>query len=240
MSIRKWLWLTFAVAAFGCMLVHADEASAPFMIGADMHGADLEQAVHDYTREVMAALEKQGTTPDMVQVGNEISHGMLWPDGKVWDNKDWESFCGLIKAGISGARKVDPTVQTMVHLASGGQNAKSRGFLDKVIEQDVDFDIIGQSYYPQWHGTLDDLKSNLSDLAKRYGQPIIVVEYSVPNIREINDIVSGLPNGKGLGTFIWEPTKWRGGALFDQEGKTKPEIDVYREMVEDHGQNKAR
>ena len=75
--------------------------------------------------------------------------------------------------------------------------------------QGVEFDIIGQSYYPKWHGTLDDLRANLTDLAARYKQDIIVVEYSVPNIRQINDIVHGLPGSKGLGTFIWEPTKWR-------------------------------
>ena len=53
------------------------------------------------TREdVMTALKKQGTTPDMVQIGNEISNGFLWPDGKVWENKEWDAFCGLIQAGI--------------------------------------------------------------------------------------------------------------------------------------------
>jgi len=121
----------------------------------------------------------------------------------------------------------------MVHLAWGGQNAKSRAFLTKALDQGLRFDILGQSYYPKWHGTLEDLKANLTDLAQRYKQPIIVVEYSVPNIREINDIVRGLPNGKGLGTFIWEPTKWQGPALFDVKGHTKPEIDVYADMVQD-------
>ena len=123
----------------------------------------------------------------------------------------------------------------MVHLACGGQNAKSRWFLDRVLERDVDFDLIGQSYYPKWHGTLDDLKANLTDLAQRYKQPIILVEYSVPNVREINDIVRELPDGKGLGTVIWEPTKWHGGALFDQHGNTRPEIDIYAKMAKEYG-----
>jgi arabinogalactan endo-1,4-beta-galactosidase len=201
----------------------------------DLHGKDLEKAVSDHTRDVVSALKRQGTLPNMVQIGNEISHGMLWPDGKVWETKDWEAFCGLIKAGITGVREVDPSVRIMIHLASGGDNAKSRGFLDRILKHDVDLDIIGQSYYPQWHGTLDDLKSNLTDLAQRYEQPIIVVEYSRPDIREINDIVRGLPDGKGLGTFIWEPTKWRGGALFDQHGNTRPEIDIYADMARDYG-----
>ena len=200
----------------------------------DLHGKDLEKAVCDYTRNVILALKRQETIPDMVQIGNEISHGMLWPDGKMWETKEWETFCGLIEAGVTGVREVDPSVKIMIHLACGGQNAKSRWFLDRVLERDVDFDLIGQSYYPKWHGTLDDLKANLTDLAGRYEKPIIVVEYSVPNIREINNIVRELPNGRGLGTFIWEPTKWHGGALFDQHGSTRTEIDIYAKMAREY------
>ncbi|HEY3324236.1 MAG TPA: glycosyl hydrolase 53 family protein [Planctomycetota bacterium] len=202
---------------------------------ADLHGTDLEKAVHDYTRDVMAAFKKQGTAPDLVQIGNEISNGFLWPDGEVWKTGKWDVFCGLIKAGIAGAKEVDPAVRVMLHLAWGGQNAQSRSFLDKALAQGVEFDILGQSYYPKWHGNLQDLKANLTDLAGRYKQNIIVVEYSVPNIRQINDIVHELPGGKGLGTFIWEPTKWEGPALFDGKGNTKPEIDVYVKIAEDYG-----
>ncbi len=202
---------------------------------ADLHGADLEKAVHDHTRDVVAALKRQGTPPDMVQIGNEISNGFLWPDGNVWKSGKWDVFCGLIKAGIAGAKEVDPSVKIMLHLAWGGQNAQSRSFLDKALAQGVEFDIIGQSYYSKWHGALDDLRANLTDLAARYKQDIIVVEYSVPNVRQINDIVHGLPSGKGLGTFIWEPTKWEGPALFDGKGNTKSEIDVYSELAKEYG-----
>jgi beta-galactosidase/arabinogalactan endo-1,4-beta-galactosidase len=200
----------------------------------DLHEAELEKAVHDHTQIVVAALKQQGTAPDIVQIGNEISNGFLWPDGNVWKSGKWDVFCGLIKAGLAGAKEVDPAVKTMIHLAWGGQNAQSRSFLAKALAQGVEFDILGQSYYPKWHGTLDELKANLTDLAGRYKHDIMVVEYSVPNIREINDIVHGLPGEKGLGTFIWEPTKWEGPALFDGKGNTKPEIDVYPKMVEDY------
>jgi arabinogalactan endo-1,4-beta-galactosidase len=205
---------------------------------ADLRGASLEKAVHDHTRDVVAALKKQGTPPDMVQVGNEISNGFLWPDGDVWKSGKWDVFCGLVKAGIAGAKQAEPSVQIMLHLACGGQNAQSRAFLDKIVAQRIAFDIIGQSYYSKWHGPLNDLKSNLADLASRYAQEIIVVEYSVPNVRQINDIVHGLPEGKGLGTFIWEPTKWEGPALFDGKGNTKPEIDAYSHMAEEYGKRK--
>jgi arabinogalactan endo-1,4-beta-galactosidase len=200
----------------------------------DLHGAELEKAVHDYTRDVLAALKKQGTLPQMVQIGNEISNGFLWPDGNVWKSGKWDVFCGLIKAGIAGAQEVDPALPIMLHLACGGQNAQSRAFLDRAKAEGVRFDVLGQSYYPKWHGTLDDLKSNLTDLAGRYPQKIMVVEYSVPNVRKINDIVHDLPGGKGLGTYIWEPTRWEGPALFDKKGKAKAEIEVYDTMAKDY------
>ena len=199
----------------------------------ELHGAELQRAVHDYTKQVVAALKQQGTPPDMVQIGNEISNGFLWPDGQVWKTGDWEAFCQLIKAGVAGAREAEPSVKIMLHLACGGQNAQSKGFLDKLLGQKVEFDIIGQSYYPKWHGSLDDLKMNLVDLAGRYKHDIIVVEYAMPHLREINDIVHGLPNGKGLGTFFWEPTKGGpgGAGVFDRSGSTKPEIDIYPELA---------
>lgn len=203
----------------------------------DLHGKELEKAVHDYTKDMVAALKKQGTAPDVVQIGNEISNGFLWPDGQVRKPGDWDTFCGLLKAGIAGAKEADPSVKIMLHLACGGQNVQSRSFLDKSLTQNVEFDIIGQSYYPRWHGTLDELKANLTDLAGRYKQDISVVEYAAPHLKEINDIVHGLPNGKGLGTFFWEPTKGgSGGAgVFERDGKTRPEIDIYPELAKEYG-----
>ena len=171
----------------------------------------------------------------MVQIGNEISNGLLWPDGDVWKSGRWDVFCGLLKAGITAAREVDPSMKIMIHLACGGQNAQSRAFLDRLVAGEVQFDCIGQSYYPKWHGTLHDLKANLTDLARRYRQDIIVVEYSLPDIRRINDIVHDLPGGKGRGTFIWEPTRWEGPALFDNKGRTKAEIEVYQRIAQEYG-----
>ncbi len=201
----------------------------------DLHGRDLEKVVHDYTHGVLAALQKQCTLPKMVQIGNEISNGLLWPDGDIWKSGRWDVFCGLLKAGITAAREVDPSMKIMIHLACGGQNAQSRAFLDRLVASEVQFDCIGQSYYPKWHGTLHDLKANLTDLARRYRQDIIVVEYSLPDIRRINDIVHDLPGGKGRGTFIWEPTRWEGPALFDNKGRTKAEIEVYQRMAQEYG-----
>jgi len=195
----------------------------------DLDFDGLTKAVEDYTKEVMASLKSTGASPDMVQVGNEINHGFLWPDGKP---VDWDRFTTLIKAGVRGAKQADPNAQVMLQIACGGQNAESRYFIDNVLKYGVEFDILGQSYYPRWHGTLDDLRNNLKDLAVRYKHPIILVEYS-QHKRQVNDIVHDLPGAKGLGCFIWEPTKW-GEAFFDKQGRTLSLIDIYSQIADDY------
>ncbi len=187
--------------------------------------AALTNTMHSYTRDVLRAFAQRGLTPDIVQVGNEISAGLLWPDGK-WD--DFDKLAALLRAGIRGVREAAPTAQVMLHLALGGQNDKSRWFLDNALRRGVEFDLIGQSYYRRWHGTLDDLKTNLTDLATRYRQGIVVVEYSAPDGPAINAILRSLPGGKGRGSFIWEPTHPRHGNLFNEHGAALPALQEYR------------
>jgi arabinogalactan endo-1,4-beta-galactosidase len=80
------------------------------------------------------------------------------------------------------------------------------------------------SYYPKWHGTLTDLKNNMAYLAKRYKQQVMVAEYSQLK-REVNDISFNVPNGKAVGSFIWEPlSTWEG--IFDRGGKANDYMDV--------------
>jgi arabinogalactan endo-1,4-beta-galactosidase len=185
--------------------------------------SQLKQDVYDYTKKVITALKDQGTPPDMVQIGNEINHGILWPDGNI-DHPD--TLAALLKSGIAAVKAVDPKIKIMLHIADGGQNEESRSFLDKMLARGVHFDIIGESYYPQWHGTPAMLKSNLTDLAKRYKQKIVVVEYS-EHKKEVNNIVFSLPHHKGIGTFIWEPLNtWE--SLFDRNGNVKDSLmDIY-------------
>ncbi len=160
---------------------------------------DLTKAVHDYTRDVITALKQQGTLPDMVQIGNEINHGMLWPDGN-FEHPD--NLATLLKAGVAGVKEVAPSTIIMMHIALGGENAESRQWLDAMISRGVEFDVIGESYYPQWHGTLDSLKKNLTDLSMRYKKNVIVAEYTQHKVA-VNDIAFSLPDGKIKGTFIW-------------------------------------
>ena len=190
--------------------------------------AHLTNAVYGYTRDTLATFAQRGLTPDIIQVGNEISAGLLWPDGK---GNHFDNLAALLRAGLRGVREAAPSAQVMLHLALGGQNEKSRWFLDNVLRRGVDFDLIGQSYYPRWHGTLDDLKANLTDLATRYRQGLVVVEYSAPDGPAINDILRSLPDDKGRGSFIWEPTHPGHGRLFDKNGAALPALQEYKRLA---------
>jgi hypothetical protein len=186
----------------------------------------LKDSVTQYTICVLKAMQQQGTMPDMVQVGNEINHGILWPDGHI-GNPD--QLAGLLKAGINGVKYMDEKIPVMMHLALGGQNKEAVFWLDNMLARGVEFDIIGLSYYARWHGTLDDLNDNLNDLAKRYHKPLNIVEYSGFN-REVHDIVFALPDDLGTGACIWEPLSWRGG-MFRRDGEVTGEIKVYDELA---------
>ncbi|MBS1527094.1 MAG: glycosyl hydrolase 53 family protein, partial [Bacteroidetes bacterium] len=191
----------------------------------------LKKSLHDYTVSVMKALKDQGTVPDMVQVGNEINHGMVWPEGAI---NNLDSLAQLIYAGVTAVKEVNPSTAVMLHIALGGQNAEARFFLDNMKARNVPFDVIGLSYYPRWHGTLDDLKNNMADLAKRYPQQVMVAEYSQLK-REVNGIAFNVPDGKAVGSFIWEPlSSWEG--IFDRSGKANDYLDVvYPEIAKKYG-----
>ena len=174
---------------------------------------DLTKAVHDFTFKAIEGLKDNGTPANMVQIGNEISDGMLFPDGR---RSNFDNFATLVKAGIAGAREADPAVKIVLHHHLGRSNARMREWIDNFVRRGTDFDIIGMSCYAQ--AQEGDWKTNFDDLATRYpDKGLLVVEYSARK-RFINDLMFNTPNQKGLGTFIWEPTRHR-EALFDKDGK---------------------
>lgn len=186
---------------------------------------ELKKAVYDYTKDVIQQLKDQGTTPDMVQVGNEINHGIIWPEGNV---SNFDGLAQLINAGTAAVKSVDPSIVMMLHVALGGQNDESVFFIDNMVARGVHFDVIGESYYPKWHGTLEDLETNLDDLARRYNRDVIVVEYSHRK-EEVNKIAFEVAGGRGKGTCIWEPlSTWE--KFFDDKGKANELLKLYDEI----------
>lgn len=220
---------------------------------AAMNHKQLVQAVFEYTRETMIAFRKAGVSPEMVQVGNEVINGMLWPDGKLPEN--WDNFAELTRAGINGVYASCDTLERpdiMIHIDQGGNKAKTKYFFDKLLTYGIKFDYIGQSYYPWWHGTLLDLRSNMIFMANEYKKPIILVEVAycsspteyrnkkapfpeTPDgqkefLDEVNSIVLSAPDNLGAGIFWWEPATMEGRStrdFFDSDGNVLPVITVF-------------
>ena len=195
---------------------------------------ELKRALYDHTFDVCISLKEQGTPPDMVQVGNEITNGMLWPDGK--NNQSFENLAALLKEGYRAVKDASPATPVMLHLDNGGKNEMYRWWFDNIIEQGVPFDLIGASYYPYWHGTLTDLQNNLNDVAIRYNKDIILVETAyaftpednddyeniiisqeqpgypftpkgqAKMLADIMDVIRAIPDGHGLGVMWWDAT----------------------------------
>jgi arabinogalactan endo-1,4-beta-galactosidase len=216
--------------------------------------AQLVQAVFEYTRDTIAAFRDAGVLPEMVQIGNEVVNGMLWPDGRLPAN--WDNFADLVKAGIAGVEAGKgnvPRPKIMIHIDRGGDKARTKYFFDKLHTYGLNYDVIGQSYYPWWHGSLNDLRENLIFMAKEYQKDIIVVEAAynwrpgeyakrpgpfpeTPEgqrqfLEEVNRIVQATPDGRGKGVFWWEPAVGGGGlsrrGFFDNEGNALPVITVF-------------
>lgn len=143
---------------------------------ADYGVKELEQAVYDYTLESMRTFLDAGVNITMVQVGNELSNGLLWPEGKV---PNYDNIATFVNAGIRAVRKADATIPVMIHLDNGGNNALYREWFDNFTKRGENFEIIGLSYYPFWHGSLQMLNDNMNDIAERYGKDLVIAEVSM-------------------------------------------------------------
>jgi arabinogalactan endo-1,4-beta-galactosidase len=139
----------------------------------------LQTDVYNHTLNVCNALKAQGTTPDSVQIGNEINVGMLWNDGKVVNN-DFTNLSLLLKSGYNATKACNSGTQVIIHTADADSDANARWFYDGIRAKGVTWDITGLSYYCMWHGTLANLSSVINDVRTRYGKPVILAETAYP------------------------------------------------------------
>ena len=137
---------------------------------------ELEQAVYDFTLENLTKIIEAGVNVTMIQVGNELSNGLLWPEGKV---PNYDNIAKFVNAGIRACRKVNADIPIMIHLDNGGNNELYVRWFTNFIERGEEFEYIGLSYYPFWHGSLDQLEFNMNDIAKRFNKDLIIAEVSM-------------------------------------------------------------
>ncbi|MBO3741656.1 glycoside hydrolase family 53 protein [Actinoplanes flavus] len=202
-------------------------------------GHDLDQLredVYDYTYDVCTSLKKQGTTPDSVQIGNEINVGMLWPAGYV-DNSDFGPLSQLLNAGYDATKACSRRTEVLVHTALAGNIGAAHWFYDGITAAGAKWDVTALSYYCMWHGTLDNLATVVGDVTDRYGKPVVIAEtaypYTTENHDHLENIITssapcdGIPATRegqarefaavqstaraagAIGVFYWEPT-WTG------------------------------
>lgn len=137
----------------------------------------LETAVYQYTVDVLRTIKVNGLSLDLVQVGNEITNGMLWPIGRLTDGKprgNYDNLCRLISAGCRAVRE-ESNAKIVLHLERSFDKQVYNEFFTQMQEHNVDYDIIGASYYPYWHGTFDEFFGNM-DMCRKFGKQRMVME----------------------------------------------------------------
>ena len=164
---------------------------------------ELYTRIYEYTKEALQQMKAAGATPDFIQTGNEISYGMLW--GKMSDpantlkkcyvNSDanWPRFTTLLKKAISACREECPQAKVVIHTERVAQNEVLKSFYDKMSSYGVDYDIIGLSYYPYYHGSLTVLEGALNKMEANFPEKeIMLVETGYYHDWQPNDVTYDL------------------------------------------------
>ncbi|MEJ2503828.1 MAG: glycosyl hydrolase 53 family protein [Gemmatimonadota bacterium] len=212
----------------------------------------LVDSVYQYTRSTIRAFREAGAMPDMVQIGNEVRNGMIWPLGRIPEN--WDNFARLFKAGVDGidaGRGRAPRPLIMLHYDNGADTEGAKRFLDTFHAYGIPYDIIGLSYYPWWHGTLIELRDNLLSILESYpAKDVILVEVGyrpheyeegelppypddAPGgprrafLEAVNQTLLGIPDRRIKGIFWWEPASGCGRDYFDDACRALPVMTVF-------------
>ena len=147
----------------------------------------LEKQIQKYTQETLQEFVKAGTPPQWVQIGNEIAGGFLWPLGKIstGDSSQWENFVRLHNAGTKALRSVLPQAKSILHLECGGDYQRVRWWLQNAEKFGLDsYDVVGLSYYSQWHGGLLGLSKTMHVVTSEFMMPVIIAETAYPWTRQ--------------------------------------------------------
>ena len=148
----------------------------------------LGDSVYSYTCRVLNAMKSVGATPDFIQVGNEVTYGMMWPTGHCYPSGanygttgSFATFANYLKQGIRACRVLCPAAKVVIHTEMG-RTSNVTAFYNTLKNYTTDFDIIGLSYYPYWHGDLTVLNGLLNDLETSYpDKEIQIVETGYPH-----------------------------------------------------------
>jgi arabinogalactan endo-1,4-beta-galactosidase len=184
--------------------------------------------VHDYTFNLINDMKNAGAEPDLVQVGNEITPGLLInicdvnglptstaPVNGRMTTANIANFAGLLKQGIAAVKAVDPAIKTVLHIDKGGDMNASMSWINTVMAQNVQFDVFADTSYVRWQGQPAGWQATFTKLATTYPTlQFLIPEYgnetattpATPTTMEIaNQIIFGISGNRGVGTWIYEP-----------------------------------
>lgn len=153
--------------------------------------------IYYYTKESLEALTKAGATPDLIQIGNEISFGMLWDSCKIgpksendwsdYSDDRWDSLGKALKNASKACREICPEAKIIIHTEQCANNPTlDVAFFKRIKQHEIDYDIIGTSYYPYFKGELSNLDKGLTQLETNFPDKMIqVVETGYPSKWEV-------------------------------------------------------
>jgi arabinogalactan endo-1,4-beta-galactosidase len=173
-------------------------------------------ALYQYTKESLRKLKDAGVDVGMVQIGNETNGAMCGEYATMVGG--WKRITQLISAGSKAVREVCPEALVAVHFTNPEKPESYASYGKNLHDYQVDYDVFASSYYPFWHGTLDNLAGVLSDIANTYGKKVMVAETSYAFTSEDTDFFA---NTLGRGSQI-------AGYPFSQQGQA----DLVRDVID--------
>lgn len=207
---------------------------------------ELKAAVASHTNDVLMALRLAGVAPEWIQIGNETTGGMLWPDGQNYTDAGFENYVQLHNAGYAAARNVFPNAKIMVHVDNGWKWETLQWFFRNFQIHGAKYDLIGLSLYPEktnWQSYNDQILNNIQTLYSQYQKETIICEVGMEWTEAetcrsfLNDLIGRAKNTEQshcTGVLYWEPEGYQSWshyskAAFDNNGKPTVALDAFND-----------
>ena len=145
-----------------------------------MNVTQKSEALYEYTKECLQKLLDAGIDIGMVQIGNETT-------GKMCGETKWDKISVLMSAGSKAVRELCPDALVAIHFTNPEKVTNYESYSANLKYYGVDYDVFASSYYPAWHGTLENLTTVLNKVADEYGKKTMIIETAYANTTEDTD-----------------------------------------------------
>jgi len=212
----------------------------------DLDFEGLKKAVADHTTDILTALGAAGITPEWIQIGNETTGGMLWPDGQNYTDAGFSNYVQLHNAGYDAAKAVFPKAKVMVHVDNGWKGETLKWFFNSFDIKGGKYDLIGLSLYPEksnWQSYNQQICTNMQSLYAQFGKESMVCEVGMDwneaavcrdFLKDLIARTKVVAESHCIGVLYWEPEgyqAWSGysKSAFDNTGKPTVALDAFKE-----------